>query len=230
VDGDWPEFPATALVSGSAKGHFELEERDGVRGYMRKLVLSAAVSFTLAIFGPSTPALADGAIVGLMSEEDTRVLDQFDARREAVIAAAMEVSDEGSAGVLRQVLAGEVLSFDDGYDASGDWRCRYLKLGGDPALTVYGWFSCRIFDDGAGWVVQKADGSQRSMGRLYNIPREQLLYLGAMYYAYEDPIWFGDDPARNHLALLSRLDDGRMRLEFPAPLVESDFDILELAP
>jgi hypothetical protein len=74
------------------------------------------VSLTLAIFGPSIPALADGAIVGLMSEEDTRVLDQFDARREAAIAAAMGVSDEGATGMLRQVLAGEVLSFDDGYD------------------------------------------------------------------------------------------------------------------
>ena len=230
MDRDWLEFTATALVSGAAKRHLALEEREGVRDYMWKLVLSAAVSLTLAIFDPSTPALADGAIVGLMSEEDTRVLEAFDARREAAIATAMGVSDEGSAGVLRQVLTGEVLSFDDGYDPSGDWRCRYLKLGGDPALTVYGWFSCRIFDDGAGWVVQKTDGSQRSMGRLYNIPREQLLYLGAMYYAYEDPIWFGDDASRNQLALLSRLDDGRMRLEFPAPLVESEFDILEMAP
>lgn len=197
---------------------------------MRKLVLFAAVPLTLAIFGPSTPAIADGAIVSLMSEEDTRVLEEFDARREAAIAAAMEVSDQVSTGVLRHALAGEVLSFEDGYDPSGDWRCRYIKLSGDPALTVYGWFSCRIFDDGAGWVVQKAGGSQRIMGRLYDIPRDQLLYLGAMHYAYEDPIWFGDDASRNQLALLSRLDDGRMRLEFPAPLVDSEFDILELAP
>jgi hypothetical protein len=51
---------------------------------MRKLILSAAVSFTLAIFGSSTPALADGAIVGLMSEEDTRVVEEFDARRGAM--------------------------------------------------------------------------------------------------------------------------------------------------
>lgn len=163
----------------------------------------------------------------LMSKEDARGLEAFDARREATIAAAMDGSEEGSTAVLRQVLAGEVLSFDEGYDPSDDWRCRYFKLGGEPALTVYGWFSCRVFDDGAGWVVQNVDGSQRSVGRLYNIPREQLLYLGAMYYPYEDPIWFGDDAARNQLALLSRLDDGRIRLEFPASLVELDFDIFE---
>jgi hypothetical protein len=32
------------------------------------------------------------------------------------------------------------------------------------------------------------------------------------------------------MAVLTRLDDGRMRLEFPAPLAESDFDILEFMP
>jgi hypothetical protein len=197
---------------------------------MTKFVLSAAVSFTLAICSSAMPALADGAIVGLMSEEDTRILEEFEARREAAISAAMDVSDEVATGVLRQVLAGNVLSFDVGYDPSGDWRCRYIKLGGDPALNVYGWFSCRIFDDGAGWVIQKIDGSQRSMGRLYDLPQERLLYLGALHYAYEAPIWFGDDPARDQMALLTRLDDGRMRLEFPAPFFESDFDILELTP
>lgn len=197
---------------------------------MTKLVLSAAVSFTLAICSPAITALADGAIVGLISEDDTRLLEEFDARREAAIATAMDVSDEVATGVLRQVIAGKVLSFDEGYDPSGDWRCRYIKLGGDPAINVYGWFSCRIFDDGAGWVIQKIDGSQRSMGRLYDLPQERLLYLGALHYAYEAPIWFGDDPMRNQMALLTRLDDGRMRLEFPAPVVESKFDILELAP
>lgn len=197
---------------------------------MTKFVLSAAVSFTLAICSLAMPTLADGAIVGLMSEEDTRILEEFDAHREAAIATAMDVSDEVTTRVLRQVLASNVLSFDGGYDPTGDWRCRYIKLGGDPGLTVYGWFSCRIFDDGAGWVIQKTDGSQRSMGRLYDLPQERLLYLGAMHYAYEAPIWFGDDPARNQMAVLTRLDDGRMRLEFPAPLFESEFDILEFAP
>lgn len=197
---------------------------------MRKLVLSVTATFALALWAAASPALADGAIVGLMSEEDARVLEEFDARREAAMASAMHGLDEAATAVLRQVLAGNILSFGDGYDPSGDWRCRYIKLGGDPALNVYGWFSCRIFDDGAGWVIQKIDGSQRSMGRLYDLPQERLLYLGALHYAYEAPIWFGDDPARNHMALLTRLDDGRMRLEFPAPLFESDFDILELVP
>jgi hypothetical protein len=35
---------------------------------------------------------------------------------------------------------------------------------------------------------------------------------------------------RNQIAVLTRVDDGCLRLEFPAPIAESRFDILELAP
>jgi len=197
---------------------------------MKKYLSSAVVSCTLALCGLATPVLADGEILGLMADKETRILAEFDARRNAAIAAATGVSDAVASGVLGQVLAGDALSFDDGYDPTGDWRCRYLKLGGNPALTVYDWFSCRIFDDGASWVIQKTGGSQRSKGRLYRLTADRLLYLGALHYADEAPIWFGDDTSRNQMALLSRLDDRRMRLEFPAPLGGSDFDILEFAP
>ena len=65
------------------------------------------------------------------------------------------------------------------------------------------------------------------MGRLNRLTEDRLLYLGALYYAHEAPIQFGGDPTRNQMAVLTRLDDGRLRLDFPAPLAESRFDILE---
>lgn len=197
---------------------------------MMKHIASIALMSVFWVFSGPAPVSADGAIVSLMSEKDAQVLATFDTRRAAAIAAASAFSDAAAVATLTQVLAGEARSFDAEYDPSGDWQCRFLKLGGDPALIVYGWFSCRIFDDGAGWVLQKITGSQRSMGRLYQLSEERLLYLGALHYAYEAPIWFGDDPSRNQTAVLFRLDDGRLRLEFPAPLAESAFDILELAP
>jgi hypothetical protein len=197
---------------------------------MRKLFPAAAVVASLMVWTMGAPASADGAIVTLLSGDDAQVLDAFETRRAAAIVRASEVSDTAALATLTQVLSGQAVPFDDGYDPSGAWRCRFLKLGGDLALTVYGWFSCRIFDDGAGWVIHKTTGSQRSMGRLYRLSDDQLLYLGAQYFAFEAPIWFGDDPSRNQMAVLTRLDDGRLRLEFPAPLAESDFDILELSP
>ena len=188
------------------------------------------VALSLVVVALASPGWADGAIVRLMSEEDTRVLAEFDDRRAAAITLARGLPDAAAVATLEQVLAGRVLSFDDGYDPSGAWQCRYLKLGGELLLNIYGWFSCRVFDDGAGWVIEKTTGSQRSRGRLYRLTEDRLLYLGALHYAAEAPMWFGDDPARNHMAVLTRLDDGRMRLEFPAPLAESDFDILEFMP
>jgi len=68
------------------------------------------------------------------------------------------------------------------------------------------------------------------MGRFYRLTEETLLYLGALHYCNASPLWFGEESSRNHIAVLTRLDDGRLRLEFPAPLAESNFDILELAP
>jgi hypothetical protein len=189
----------------------------------RRLFSAALLSFALA-----APALADGDIEALLSDADDLVLEAFDARRAAALAAVAANPDAGAQAALAEALSGNVLPFDEGFDATGNWRCRILKLGRGEMLTVYDWFSCRIFDDEASWVLQKTSGSQRTMGRFYQLDEDRLLYLGALHYGYEEPLWWGDDPERNHLAVTTRLDDGRIRLEFPAPLAESDFDILEL--
>lgn len=187
----------------------------------------SAVALSHSLAAVAAAAVADGAIVGLMSDEDRRVLAEFDTRRTGAIAGASARAEAAAGTTLGQVLAGQVLSFDDGYDPSGDWRCRSVKLGGDPAVAIDDWSSCRIFDDGAGWMIRKIDGRQRMMGRLYRLTGDRLLYLGARQDVDAAPIWFGEDPARDQMAVLTRLDDGRLRLEFPAPLAGSDFDILE---
>lgn len=196
---------------------------------MHKRVSCCALALSLSLVVMSAPSLADGSIVGLLSDEDNRILAEFDTRRAAAITEATAGTDPAAAPTLEQVLAGPVLPFDDGYDPSGDWRCRLTRLGGDPVLTVHEWFSCQIFDDGAGWMIRKNEGSERTMGRLYRLSEDRLLYLGARQAADEAPIWFGEDPSRNQMAILTRLGDGRLRLEFPAPLGESGFDILEFA-
>lgn len=193
-----------------------------------KYLSAATFVCAFAVDGMATPAFADGTIVGLMSDADKRVLAQFETRRDAAIAKI--APNAPAVTTVREALGGDTLPFDDGYDPTGDWRCRYVKLGGESGRMVYAWFSCRIFDDGAGWVIQKSGGSQRTMGRLYRLSAARLLYLGALHYSFEEPIWFGDDPSRNQIAVLTRLDDGRMRLEFPEPLFDSRFDILEFVP
>jgi hypothetical protein len=193
---------------------------------MPRLPLLSAALLGLVV---GVPALADGQVVELLSDADDAVIESFDARRADALSAVAANPDAAAQAALAEALSGNVLPFDEGYDPTGDWRCRILKLGRGEMLTVYGWFACRIFDDGASWVLQKTTGSQRTMGRFYQLDADRLLYLGALHYGYEEPLWWGDDPERNHLAVAARLDDGRIRLEFPAPLAESDFDILELA-
>jgi hypothetical protein len=204
------------------RGAANLFVAQGLAMSHRSLLSAALLSLILA-----APALADGDIEALLSDADDRVLEEYDARRAAALSAVAN-PDAGAQAALAQALSGTVLPFDEGYDPTGDWRCRILKLGQGEMLTVYDWFACRIFDDGASWVLQKTTGSQRTMGRFYQLSEDTLLYLGALHYGYEDPLWWGDDAGRNHLAVTTRLDDGRIRLEFPAPLAESDFDILEL--
>jgi len=173
---------------------------------------------------------ADGAIVRLLTAKDQLVLDEFAARRSSAIESARTIADEKKLSILNATLAGTLRSFDDGYDPIGKWKCRYLKLGLTEEVVIYNWYSCKIFDDGAGWILKKESGSQRFVGRLYRLTHEQLLFLGSLHYAYEDPIAFGADIKRKQVAILTSLTDGRLRLEFPAPLSESTFDIVELAP
>jgi hypothetical protein len=121
----------------------------------------------------------------------------------------------------------------------GEWACRTLKLGGGPPLTVYGNFRCRITYSGpARWRLVKETGSQRMEGEI--IPEEPfVLYLGVGYvqggpatdYAGlppldQTPVEPGQTVAQ--VGVFEQMGPNRARLLLPAPLLESDFDILYL--
>ena len=117
----------------------------------------------------------------------------------------------------------------------GCWRGTGLQTGRGPVPrdrnrrkdTVAGPHSgssparCDQFVIGNSRVAATATGLQR------RLRGDRLLCPGALHYAHEAPIQFGEDPTRDQMAVLTRLDDGRLRLEFPAPLVESRFYVLE---
>ena len=118
---------------------------------------------------------------------------------------------------------------------TGSWRCRTIKLGGLTPAIVYTWFHCRISDKGGVLFFEKLTGSQRTSGTLY--PDGQgFVYLGASYVTGEKPSRYSGTGAEagapatpdDQIGLLSLLADGRARLELPYPVLESDFDVLEL--
>jgi hypothetical protein len=182
----------------------------------------------LAVFFAASPAQADGEIDKIMSAADKARLQQFDTVRKDAIADAKTKGDPADVKILDGILSGGMLPFSGDFNAEGGWRCRTIKLGGDPALVIYGWFKCRISDDGAGWKLEKLTGSQRTTGRLYTENDTRLIYIGAGHYGYEQPRSYGSSAEQDQVAYVLRPGQNRLRFEFPLPQFESKFDILEL--
>jgi hypothetical protein len=121
----------------------------------------------------------------------------------------------------------------------GEWACRTLKLGGGLPLTVYGNFRCRITATGPErWRLVKETGSQRMEGEI--IPEEPfVLYLGVGYVQGGPATDYGGLPPLDQtpvepgqtvaqVGVFEQMGPDRARLLLPAPLLESDFDILYL--
>lgn len=185
----------------------------------------SAIALAALIAMPAAPALADGVVQNLMTAADKARLENYgDARR-----TALEEARSGSpkdVTELDALLSKPLLSFQD-FDLVGEWRCRTIKAGGPATLVVYGWFKCRVTDDGSGWKLEKRSGSQRTTGRFYTEDEKRSIYLGSFYIAGEAPEPYGSGPESDQIGYSFRTGPDEWRIEFPAPHYESKFDILE---
>lgn len=176
-----------------------------------------------------SPAVADGDLAARMTARDKAKLADYEATRAKALAEARASGSAADVATLDSIMSPAPISVHGGVDLSGLWRCRTIKLGKtDPRLIVYGWFNCRISEDGAGPWLDKTTGSQRTKGLLYDASDTRMIYLGALYYSDEKPRLYGADPQRDQAAYVYLLSKDRMRLEFPAPEYESLMDVLEL--
>ena len=116
---------------------------------------------------PVGTASADGFVQKLMTTNDKARIEAFDTTRKSAIDEARAGGSAADIAVLDKLLGPEPQSFQ-GFDLTGDWRCRTVKAGGLAELIVYGWFKCRVTDDGSGWMLTKLTGSQRTTGRFYD--------------------------------------------------------------
>lgn len=191
----------------------------------------ALVAFALSLGALTSivaPARADGAFHKIVTPADNEKLTKLNAAREQALAEARAGGAKESLAILDQALGGELLSLREGFNPVGDWRCRTLKLGKGAPIVVYGWFECRISDDGAGWRLEKLNGSQRTAGYFYDNGDREMYYLGVFSVDGDAKVKYGEAPARNQIARAVRPGLNRLRLEFPLPNVESRFDILDL--
>lgn len=135
----------------------------------RLLVAAGVVCFAL-------PALADGEVQKLITPADKVRLDKYDETRKAALDEA-RAGDAADVKQLDALLAKPLVSFSD-KDLTGNWQCRTIKAGGLSPLVIYGWFKCKVSDDGSGWMLEKITGSQRTKGRFFDDGEKRSIYLG----------------------------------------------------
>jgi hypothetical protein len=194
---------------------------------LRKFLAGSGL-FALVMIVISATVRADGEIDKLMTAADKARLASYDKVRAEAIEEAKKDGAKEDVATLDAILAGQTLAFSQDFDFTDNWQCRTVKLGGSAALTVYGWFKCRVNDDGSGWKLEKLTGSQRTSGVFYTDSDTRLTFIGALHYGDEKPKRYASDPDRDQVAYALRADQNRVRLEFPSPKYESKLDILEL--
>lgn len=174
----------------------------------------------------------------------TNVITEFDRSRLARMDEAIALGNEESYGVsatirdraaLHRIMDAVTISVDDA-SMLGWWECRTIKVGGGFAgLVVYSWFDCRVSVRNGFLFFEKRSGSQRLSGRLYQDGPGRRILLSAPTYnndaqrLYSGPQGGIDDPQKQDKpGILQQLEDGRLRIVFPLPVLESTYDVLEL--
>lgn len=191
----------------------------------------------LALAGLLAAALPAAALAAPeIRPRDQDRLDAFDPSLGRALSQALADGAEADVATLAGVMRGHPLPLGR-LDLVGDWRCRMLKLGRNLPLVVYSDFRCRITPEGEGWRFEKLSGSQRSAGHIA-IDEGRLVYLGAGYVAGEAPVPYADLPEVSdpraipqvlpEVAVVQQVAGDRVRMMFPLPVLESEFNILEL--
>lgn len=188
---------------------------------MKRFALALATLLALI-----APVLADGVVQKLMTPADKVRLDKYDETRNVALAEAKNGGGMAEFAALDTLLTKPLLSTPD-FDLGGEWRCRTTKVGGLSPLVVYGWFKCRVSDDGSGWKLEKTSGSQRTTGRFYDDGEKRMIYLGSFFVAGDTPKPYGSGPESDQVGYAFRTGPAEWRIEFPAPQYESKLDVLE---
>lgn len=148
---------------------------------------------------------------------------------------ARRAGSEADQAELARILADLPQPFA-GADITGRWQCRTVRFTEDPArLRIYDWFDCQITALSNGLLLEKLTGSELSGGYLYPDGETRLIYLGYRHGRAE-PARDYDGPEgpegkvpenRDDPGILTLRGDDRLLLVKPAPVVDSDYDILE---
>lgn len=180
-------------------------------------------------------ALASSARAGWQDEASAYDANRIAKLDEARAKALSEAQSGADIAVIRAVLdpAAQPASAEA---LTGAWRCRTMKLGGVTADIVYSWFRCRIAERDGSLRFEKLSGSQRLSGTLYPNDAGGFVLLGAWSVKGEPPHRYSGNHAGigapatpdDAVGVLSSTGPSSARVEFPYPVQESTFDVIEL--
>ena len=188
--------------------------------------LRASLLALIVLSTGTLPAFADGEFAKLITAADRQRMEKYGDTRKEALAEARAGGSADELGMLDKVAGAQPQSWS-GFDMTGNWQCRTIKVGGISPLIVYGWFKCRVSDDGSGWMLEKTSGSQRTKGRFFDDGDKRLTYLGS-FYIDGDPVKpYGSGPDTDQFGYAFRTGPKAFRIELPAPRYESKLDLLE---
>ncbi|TIU88551.1 MAG: DUF4893 domain-containing protein [Mesorhizobium sp.] len=179
----------------------------------------------LCLIGFALPAYADGELQKLITAADKARLDKYGETRKAALEEA-KAGDPAEVKQLDALVAKPLVTFSD-KDLTGNWKCRTIKAGGLSPLVIYGWFKCKVTEDGSGWRLQKISGSQRTTGRFFDDGEKRAIYLGSFSVNDDKAKPYGSGAESDQVGYAFRNSATEWRIEFPAPYYESKLDIME---
>lgn len=194
-----------------------------------------ARTLRLSLLAAALVAIASGARAGWQDDATPYDVNRLAKLDEAKARALGEAQSGADFATIQSVLdqAPQAVSADA---LMGDWRCRTIKLGGVTPDIVYSWFRCRIANKDGNLFFEKISGSQRIAGRLYPHESGGYVLLGALSVKGEPAHRYSGNHASagaeatpdDAIGLLSATGSGKARIEFPYPVQESTFDVIEL--
>jgi Domain of unknown function (DUF4893) len=194
---------------------------------MRAKILGAAVALSLLA--------TTSAFAGWRQEASAYDIQRLSELQQSKAQGLSEAAAGPNMAAIREALGPRSYPISE-REALGRWRCRTMKLGGMTPSVVYGWFTCRVSYRGGGLYFQKLSGSDRVNGYLYPDSSGGLVLLGANTVIGEPTRHYSGNGASlgapatpdDAVGVMTAIGPGHARIEFPYPVQESTFDVLEL--
>lgn len=191
--------------------------------------LQAFPALLVAMLCMLPPATTASPFPDMLSTADRDRLSRYEPVRRATLQHVREHADEVNAFTLNLILDGSARDIPP-EQLTGEWSCNTVRLRRtqDRPMTVSPRFRCVVTKDRRGLKLQQLTGAKRTSGVFHDIGETRLGYVGAFALDAEAaPPRYGERADRNHVGYLIPLSPTRMRLEFPSPGYDSEFDILE---